>query len=329
MASFDREYIGRLLAGSAYANFTVTLVGVGVQLFMTSYSLSNFFESPKEARRGKAPYIVASFVIFVLFTLSASLDVYALYDHLLSSSSGLEYMRGSAGIDQEWPRVLSVFAWTFGMLTGDGLLLYRCYILWAHAWWVVILPGLGYLATIAMGIAVAAQQPDHDPDQKFITAFVFLAVIFNLMVTFLICFRLLRARGSMLQVFDPEHVKVYTRIVAILIEAALPAAVFGVGYAITIQVPYERNTQGISSYHISNVIFAGFYFLFSTLSPQMIIFRVTTGRSWVNATDVSEGVRVSDPERAVGPVFAVGQTSTRWTQRTNAGEEGLEEGTMK
>lgn len=66
----------------------------------------------------------------------------------------------------------------------------------------------------------------------------------------------------------------YTGILAILIESSLPLAVLGIAAAIV-------NAQNSSSSPITQALFMGA----SVLSPQLIIFRVMTGRVWKRTTE--------------------------------------------
>lgn len=60
-----------------------------------------------------------------------------------------------------------------------------------------------------------------------------LSVSLNVIVTSMICFRLLRMRALMREVLSPEMSRVYTSIAAILIESAAPLSILGIGFIIT------------------------------------------------------------------------------------------------
>ena len=63
-------------------------------------------------------------------------------------------------------------------------------------------------------------------------AWVSLTVSLNIVVTSMICFRLLRARALTLGVLPPEMSRMYTSIVAMLIESAAPLSVLGIGLVV-------------------------------------------------------------------------------------------------
>ncbi|TFK18874.1 hypothetical protein FA15DRAFT_760394 [Coprinopsis marcescibilis] len=318
MSTIDFNHFGKVTAGGLFVNVTVTILGIGIQLFMCIYGLACYLESPRTMRRGKPPYIIVSFVILGLFSLTAAMDAYTNFRSLFEATTGREFYILTQEFEREWFRILSIFSLMFSLFTSDGLLLYRCYIVWKDQWYVLVIPGLCYLSTIGLGLQIAAPSQNWTPQDRIIgSAFTFLSVILNIMITSLLSFRLLRARNSMLGVLPSKHIQIYSRLIIILVEAALPVAVFGIGYAITLVIPLGETTAQISNWQISNMFFSTLYFLFATLSPQMIIFRVTTGRSWTDTTNASDNSTntVLSTKNSM-PVFAAGQDSSQWPSTT-------------
>jgi hypothetical protein len=66
-----------------------------------------------------------------------------------------------------------------------------------------------------------------------VVAWASLTVTLNIIVTSMICFRLLRARALTLGALSPEMSRMYTSIVAILIESAAPFTIIGIGLVVT------------------------------------------------------------------------------------------------
>jgi hypothetical protein len=60
-----------------------------------------------------------------------------------------------------------------------------------------------------------------------------LSVGLNIVVTSMICFRVLRMRTIVREVLSPEMSRMYTSIVAILIESAAPFSILGIGLIVT------------------------------------------------------------------------------------------------
>jgi hypothetical protein len=60
-----------------------------------------------------------------------------------------------------------------------------------------------------------------------------LSVSLNIIVTSMICFRLLRTRALARAVLSPEMSRTYTSTVAMLIESAAPLSILGIGLVVT------------------------------------------------------------------------------------------------
>ncbi|KAJ2923835.1 hypothetical protein H1R20_g13262, partial [Candolleomyces eurysporus] len=83
--------------------------------------------------------------------------------------------------------------------------------------------------------------------------------------------------------------RIYTGVIAILIESALPLSLFGIISAILQQI-----TVTTDGYLVCWALFSGLFYSFCALAPHMIIFRVTTGRSFTKFPTVKDGV-ISKP----------------------------------
>ena len=60
-----------------------------------------------------------------------------------------------------------------------------------------------------------------------------LSVSLNVIVTAMICFRILRLRALTREVLSPEMSRMYTSIAAMLIESAAPFSILGIGLVVT------------------------------------------------------------------------------------------------
>lgn len=72
---------------------------------------------------------------------------------------------------------------------------------------------------------------------NFGTPWIALTLTFNVLVTAMISTRLLLMQKKVRAVLGPEHTKLYTGVIAILIESALPFSLLSIAYII----PYARN----------------------------------------------------------------------------------------
>ncbi|KAJ2912617.1 hypothetical protein MD484_g7797, partial [Candolleomyces efflorescens] len=110
------------------------------------------------------------------------------------------------------------------------------------------------------------------------SASIFLTVSTNILLTSFITFRLVRARRFLKKVLPSSvDMRGYTVVIAILIESAAPLTIFGVIAAIMQRARPRLFTVG---FYVCDTLFQGLFYSFCTLSPHMIIFRVTTGRSF-------------------------------------------------
>ncbi|EAU86373.1 hypothetical protein CC1G_05367 [Coprinopsis cinerea okayama7 len=286
--------------GISVIEFTkdLSLVDIGVQLFMVLYGLSVFLESPRESRRGRIPYIIISFAILILTAIASSLDaIRNTRINFFTMVRGIDdYTTVYFTIDREWERFVASFFTSLSVIIGDGLLLYRCWIIWKDVWWAIVLPTILYLTVTGLHIyqtsvrALTKLLNRADPAKFSATGgyvhptVVALTIILNILITSMIAYRLIRAQRTLSKVLPGRNMKVYSGAVGILIESAFPLTFFGIGSTITemLALAYvERQPWWLRNMATAGSILNGFYYTFVALSPQMIIFRVTTGRSWM------------------------------------------------
>ena len=127
-----------------------------------------------------------------------------------------------------------------------------------------------------------------------------LSVGLNIIVTSMICLRLLQMRALAREALSPEMSTMYTSVVAMLIESAAPNSIVGIGLIIVA----AQNGPLISSFafvwnvfcvesesshaHFASTPGANLTELClsfrQSLSPQIIILRVAMGRGWLKQT---------------------------------------------
>ncbi|KAJ6577398.1 hypothetical protein B0H19DRAFT_871059, partial [Mycena capillaripes] len=172
---------------------------------------------------------------------------------------------------------------------GDGLMLYRCYVFWSStSIWIIAFPAVLYLASICACQLLykcfrlivwlsKSGKPNGDffgpGTANFFIPWLVLTITFNIITTSMISFRLFTISRSMRNVLSKERAQVYTGVIAILVESALPFTLLGIGYLIT----YVRNAP-------EELFFADVWGCFASLSPQAIILRVAMGSAWSKKT---------------------------------------------
>ncbi|KAJ2915207.1 hypothetical protein MD484_g5193, partial [Candolleomyces efflorescens] len=307
-----------------YANDGIACGEAGIHLFMALYGLSVFLETPKEQRRSRTRYIVLSFVITALKIFQISLDKSWGFRILFEAGSPDGWIKMHAKYRMWWVRFASMGASTAIIVIGDGLLVYRCYVIWSHRPWVLILPILTYLASTAVNIATdAAPKPSGIPNSDLLGAGAFLVVCTNLMVTGLISFHLIQARRRLTKMFHASDDDEF----AILIEAVLPLTVFGIiDAALGVSGPAKGTTADYVGYDVALNVFDYLFNAFSALSPHMIIFRVTTGRSWAAKPPSVD----SDGDVLSRPIaFARSPSAAVVTQSSRTSDIHIERGDLK
>lgn len=89
---------------------------------MALYGLSVFLETPRQLRKGRKPYIVASFCITALAALTASVDMASYFHILFDSISARNWLQLYLESERSWERMLNVGAMGCLLLIADGLL---------------------------------------------------------------------------------------------------------------------------------------------------------------------------------------------------------------
>ncbi|TFK21424.1 hypothetical protein FA15DRAFT_624011 [Coprinopsis marcescibilis] len=280
MSTLSDDELGMAFGEVMYVNIMLSLLDVGIQLFMFLYGLSVYLESPASLRKGRSPYIFLSFIIFAMACISGTIDCAFLFKVFMASTSPYDFLVQFIELDGTPVRFTSEVMFTIVVFIGDGLLLYRCFIIWSDKRLVIILPTLTYLAGVGMGIDSLIPASSMSTRASRV-AWIFLLVSTNIIITALISFRLLRARSRLAKLLPDRTntLDTYSGVIAILIESAAPLSIFGLAFASN--MIYSFNNATIPS-ELAQYILAGLFYSFTALSPQMIIFRVTTGRSWLS-----------------------------------------------
>lgn len=296
---------GETLAKSVYSSVTISILTVGVQMFMCFYGLSVFLQTPKERRQGRARFTMISFVIWILYTFMTGLEASTDFEVLFSSEpNGISYLNRHAEMwsNRLWWLGLHDLSLYFYIALGDGLMVWRCYLLWQHRkWkWLTFFPFLTSLAFLISGICLTFVPVTTPMSRRLIVTYIMLSVGTNIQVTALILSRLFHTRRSLTQVLPASQVsKIYGEATAVLIESAAPLALFGVcSAAMVITRLHASDHVGIpiqARFVVADFTLSSVYYSFCALSPQMIIFRVTTGRTSKNTQETKARTIPSQP----------------------------------
>ncbi|KAL1762037.1 hypothetical protein FB107DRAFT_254543 [Schizophyllum commune] len=160
---------------------------------------------------------------------------------------------------------------------ADALLLYRCYVVWAKRWWIIVIPGCVFIASTTMSIFLLYQvsQPTESLWLHVDVGLTYfsLSLAVNLLLTLLIVGRLLSLSNQVTRMLGPQHARTYTSVAALLVESAAPYAVANLIFIVT----YGIGSPG------SNVVLPVLSQIMCT-SSVLIILRVANGRAWSQQT---------------------------------------------
>ncbi|TFK23462.1 hypothetical protein FA15DRAFT_705451 [Coprinopsis marcescibilis] len=289
----DYEFLGSTNLRAKFSHSIILIWAAGVQTFLSCYGFSRFLESPKDVRRGRVFCIALSFLIFGIFTLAAAVKVHQNFETTLHVSNGLEYIL-TIEADNVWFDYVTMTCYGALLTIGDGLLLYRCYIILndTSKWWLVVPPAFTFLGTIASVIIQFTSQ-NSDIELSAVIASVCLGAVTNIFITTIITYHLIKSQKSFTAILPGKTFRVYNRVTSILIESAVPLAVSGLLYAALslailrpmgiVGCPHWSVRLGVTSSTVGTI-----HYVFLALSPQMILFRVTTGRSWTKHPSTAE-----------------------------------------
>jgi len=157
----------------------------------------------------------------------------------------------------------------------DTYVLYRCLVFWDYNWWVCGLPCVAFVGSLGTSIALLVETAN--PSQylagkltiDFAICWYIFSVSVNVLSTIAILSRLLWKRKTITALLGKEHSRVYTGIVAMLIESAAIYSILGI---IFIGNYFRQNAFGnLVLPALGNV---------EGICPLMIIYRVANGRGW-------------------------------------------------
>ncbi|KAH6907534.1 hypothetical protein BKA70DRAFT_1104553 [Coprinopsis sp. MPI-PUGE-AT-0042] len=301
---------GSMFAASTFGRGVLSTALLVVQIVLVLYGVSCFLNTPKDRRKGRLRFVIISSLIMVMWTINISFDLWEDFLILYTGGpDGLSYLQAlrtlAANENLRWEPIGDAF-FCAAIALGDILMaspLWRCLILWTDRKWVVLFPSLACLGSIGEFMLLFVCRALQ-------LAGAILHVAMNIMITFLIVLRVMRVRYCFAKAFpDQKPPRWYSEVMALIIESAAPLAIFGIcaialrGSVLTQSARQLQSGQVIqrARRNIIMDIVHSFYDAFCTLSPQMIIVRVTMGKAWNSSVleTTSEGANISQPVQFV------------------------------
>ncbi|KAF8573445.1 hypothetical protein K439DRAFT_1375420 [Ramaria rubella] len=180
---------------------------------------------------------------------------------------------------------------------ADGLLIWRCFIVYNHNYWVILVPMMAFMAStgpfdydhvsppspyfLFVGLSILtvfqAAQPTASIWSKSAVVIAIpywsLSIALNAVVSLLIVCRMLWHRHSIGKTLGPRHSALYTSVAAMFVESAAMYAITGLVYIIC----FARNSN------VQNLVL-GILCQVECMAPELIILRVALGRAWSKET---------------------------------------------
>ncbi|KAH6901899.1 hypothetical protein BKA70DRAFT_1521556 [Coprinopsis sp. MPI-PUGE-AT-0042] len=293
--------VAPIVVSLSFGAFLMYTSLVSLHIYLCVHAFIKYRESALDVRKARIHYVRMMFVTLFFSTATFALDLAHFYVDGLNKGRTKESIGTALYLD--------VFFYLFigaTHLTADGLLVWRCYVIWTGNWRVGLVPLLPYAASIAIGILNVVSNalcPGPDPTNVVCKnhgvtlhrgLYYLVATSVNLTATVLICIRLLRTGRWMKRVLGSEgisssndaattervgdQVVPYTRVAIVLIESALPFTMLGIAAAI---VAFVDTTPANHALIFSSRLWT----MASGLTAQVIIYRVITGTSWTSSRD--------------------------------------------
>ncbi|RPD54560.1 hypothetical protein L226DRAFT_539293 [Lentinus tigrinus ALCF2SS1-7] len=187
----------------------------------------------------------------------------------------------AGGMDAYLNDFASVWYQTFGTaasivlnLLSDGLLIYRCWVVWDDLR-IVVFPAIAYLASFSLGMAQlwASGRPHTNYfaglAKNLGIGYTSCIIGLEVFVTSLIAARIVYVGKRFGQSMGQDVVRAYTSAAAIIVESMLLSTLTGIAYIVTFAMGHQLE-----------IFFLSIYVMMTCFAPQLIVLRVVSGRAW-------------------------------------------------
>jgi len=135
---------------AALISTTLEAILYGFSLFMLGTTVQVLLEHGWRRRSQNRLMLVVSALLFIFSTMHMAIDFKRIEEGFITFRDSI----GPIAYFSQPSQFTFVFknaVYTAQTLTGDGILIYRCYVVW-QSMWVVALPILGWCAVLATGV---------------------------------------------------------------------------------------------------------------------------------------------------------------------------------
>ncbi|KAH9951843.1 hypothetical protein B0H21DRAFT_194113 [Amylocystis lapponica] len=261
-----------------YVGINVGSILYGIELMLYFQTIHELYKNRRLRRGSDKFFTFFSTAMLLLITVSAASQAISGQEAWIINADfpgGAEAYQ-AVNMSAWYQTVSSVTTIVLDMLT-DGLLVYRCYVVWnSHR--VIILPCILWFVVLGLGIAEmwAGTVPQTDfwlgLSQDIGIAYFTTTIGLNVFLTCLICGRILWFARRLHTKFGSSDAPAYIGVVSIIVESALPYTLSGIVFLVLYGLGSELSP-----------FFLICYGMFTCISPQMLILRVVKGEAWTRS----------------------------------------------
>jgi hypothetical protein len=275
MSSSDTIPADPIFQNSLYVGNTFNAILYGIEItlyFNTMKVLWRKKEKDPRATRFYMIYSTASFFLITIFLVVEAMfgqEMWIINANFPGGSAA--YLATYAAV---WYETMGTTAAVILQLMSDGVLIYRCFVVWNNMY-LLIFPCILWVATLILGIfeLYTSGVPTGDAfvglSAHIGVTYASVSVGLNVIVTGMICGRIAYLGMAVHSSTNRKSMAKYTGTVPMIVESCLLYSISGLAFVISLGVGSQ-----------TSILFLSFYVMFMCISPQMIIMRAADGKAW-------------------------------------------------
>ncbi|PSR75960.1 hypothetical protein PHLCEN_2v8765 [Hermanssonia centrifuga] len=281
----EAQVVALFMESIAYGVYVVTL-GIACRVL--------FFDNQGMKKRVNWSMVVVVALMAIFSTLDVSLGLRHNLDAFI-------FYKGPGGPDAEfdnisyWVNVMKTVDTQMMSLIGDGMLIYRCFVIFSHKWLIIAFPLLMWLANVACSVMIifitATLRQDTTISQQrllkpFLYSFFIITIALNLLTTSMIVWKIWRVNKDSSP--NVPHISTAQRglprsrlekVIRIIIES-------GMLYTLFVIMTFICELAGSNAiYGVSDVLV-----VVVGISFNLIIIRVDSSNNVPNSSYIESGV---------------------------------------
>jgi len=275
MSSPDAIPPDPLFQNSLYVGNTFSAILYGIEITLYFNTMKVLWRKKEKDPRATRFYMIYSTASFFLITIF--LVVNAMFGQEMWIINA-DFPGGSAAYFAThaavWYETMGTTAAVILQLMSDGVLIYRCFVVWNNTY-LLIFPCILWVATFILGIfeLYTSGVPTGDAfvglSAHIGVTYASVSVGLNVIVTAMICSRIAYFGTAVHSSANRKSMAKYTGTIPMIIESCLPYTISGIAFVVSLGVGSQIS-----------ILFLSLYVMFMCISPQMVIMRVADGKAW-------------------------------------------------